>query len=144
MAGLLFDTSVYIDAFRSSNDALLRLRSIPEGGPIWLSAVVLAELYAGAVERAIRIVQKLEHDFRAADRLIVPSASDLAGAGRALAVLREKFGYELTGRTRVMNDALIAMSAARTGTTVITRNERDFARLASFRPFSWRVTPELV
>lgn len=140
MAGLFFDTSVYIDAFRSSNDALLRVRSIPEGGPVWLSSVVLAELYAGAVQRAIRTIQKLEHDFRTADRLIVPSASDWAAAGRALAYLRGKFGYELTRRIRIMSDALIAMSAVRTGTTVITCNERDFARLASFRPFSWRVT----
>ena len=139
MAGLLFDTSVYIDAFRSGHDALLRVRTVAEGGPVWLSAVVLTELYAGAVERAIRTVQKLEYYFRAVDRMLVPSASDWATAGRALAYLREKFGYELTGRVRILGDALIAMSAARTGTTVITHHERDFARLAAFRPFSWRL-----
>jgi len=139
MAGLLFDTSLYIDALRSGHDALLRIRTIAEGGPVWLSAVVLAELYAGAVGRALRTVEKLDQDFRTADRMLVPSASDWAATGRALAHLREKFGYELTGRARIMGDALIAMSAARTGTTVITRNERDFARLAGFRPFSWRI-----
>jgi predicted nucleic acid-binding protein len=36
-------------------------------------------------------------------------------------------------------DALIAMSAARLGITVITANVRDFMRLAEFRPFQWRV-----
>lgn len=139
MAGLLFDTSLYVDAFRSRDEGLLRVRTVDKGGPVWLSSVVLAELYAGAAQRAVRVVQKLEHDFRAADRVIVPSATDWAAAGRALAYLREKFDYKLTGRIRIMDDALIAMSAARTGTTVITHNERDFARLASFRPFSWRV-----
>ena len=139
MPGLLFDTSLYIDALRSSDDALLRVRTVAADGPVWLSAVVLAELYAGATKGAVRAVQKLEYDFRAADRVIVPSATDWATAGRALGHLREQFGYELTGRIRIINDALIAMSAARTGTIVITRNERDFGRLASFRPFSWRV-----
>jgi len=38
-----------------------------------------------------------------------------------------------------MNDALIAMSAARLGIAVITANAREFLRLAEFRPFQWRV-----
>jgi predicted nucleic acid-binding protein len=37
------------------------------------------------------------------------------------------------------NDALIAMSAARQGITVLTTNERDFARLNRFHPFKWEV-----
>ncbi|HTZ74747.1 MAG TPA: PIN domain-containing protein [Candidatus Aquilonibacter sp.] len=138
MAGVLFDTSIYIDALRSG-DAAVHARRLAESGPVWLSAVVLAELYAGASGRAVRTVQKLEYDFRVVERLLLPNATDWATAGRALAYLREQFGYELTGRGRVMNEALIAMSAARTGTTVITGNERDFARLAKFRKFSWRL-----
>jgi hypothetical protein len=31
------------------------------------------------------------------------------------------------------------ISAARMGATVITANERDFARLAEFRAFQWQV-----
>ena len=31
------------------------------------------------------------------------------------------------------------MSAARLGITVLTANERDFARLAQFRPFRYEV-----
>jgi predicted nucleic acid-binding protein len=37
------------------------------------------------------------------------------------------------------NDALIAMSAARTGMTVITANARDLESLAEFRPFLWKI-----
>jgi hypothetical protein len=43
------------------------------------------------------------------------------------------------GQGRLANDALIAMSAARRGATVITANERDFARLAEFRAFQRQV-----
>jgi predicted nucleic acid-binding protein len=35
------------------------------------------------------------------------------------------------------NDALIAMSAASRGFKVFTKNGKDFARLAEFRPFDW-------
>lgn len=139
MPGVLFDTSVYIDAFRLGDDAMLRVRTVAEGGPVWLSAVVLAELYAGASPRAFRSVEKLEYDFRSVERLLVPSASDWSATGRALAHLEGKFGYELKGRIRLTNDALIATSAARTGTTIVTHNERDFSRLATFRQFSWRL-----
>jgi predicted nucleic acid-binding protein len=39
------------------------------------------------------------------------------------------------------NDALIAMSAARAGITIITANARDFRRLAEFRSFHWQLAP---
>jgi predicted nucleic acid-binding protein len=46
-----------------------------------------------------------------------------------------QYTYERIGQTRLTNDALIAMRAARQGITIITANERDFARLARFGPF---------
>jgi tRNA(fMet)-specific endonuclease VapC len=139
MPGVLLDTSIYIDALRSGEDAMLRVRRVAEGSAVWLSAVVLEELYAGAQGRAARAVEKLEYDFERAGRILVPNKNDWASAGKILARLGAEFDYELVGRTRVANDALIAMSAARTGTTVITHNKRDFARLAKLRLFSWQV-----
>jgi predicted nucleic acid-binding protein len=53
--------------------------------------------------------------------------------------LAAKYDYEQIGQGRLTNDALIAMSAGRSGITVITTNSRDFMRLAEFRPFHWRV-----
>jgi predicted nucleic acid-binding protein len=53
--------------------------------------------------------------------------------------LAAKYDYGKSGQCRLTNDALIAMSAARLGITVITANERDFGRLAEFRPFQWKV-----
>jgi len=46
------------------------------------------------------------------------------------------------GRTRLTNDALIAMSARRVGITVLTWNRRDFARLAEIRVFKWQLAEE--
>jgi len=64
---------------------------------------------------------------------------DWTQAGRVLARLAARDGYQEIGQGRLANDALIAMSAARRGATVITANERDFARLAEFRAFQWQV-----
>jgi hypothetical protein len=43
------------------------------------------------------------------------------------------------GPCGLTNNALMVMSAARLGITVITANARDFMRLAEFRPFPWEV-----
>jgi predicted nucleic acid-binding protein len=138
---VLFDSSIYIKALRSGSDAALMLRRLAPGAPVWLSSVVLEELYAGARARDQRIVQRLERDFDRARRIVVPNLSDWTQTGRVLARLATEYDYEQIGQGRLTNDALIAMSAARLGITVITANERDFARLAEFRPFHWQVLP---
>jgi predicted nucleic acid-binding protein len=107
---------------------------------VWLSSVVLGELYAGAGDRGQPVVERLERDFDRAKRVIVPNLSDWTEAGRVLARLASKYDFEQIGRGRLTNDALIAMSAGRRGIKVITTNERDFRRLAEFRSFQWQVT----
>ena len=105
---------------------------------MWLSAVVLEELYAGVNPRDRRVVERLERDFDRAGRILIPNLNDWAQTGKVLARLAE-YGYERIGQARLTNDALIAMSAARQGITVLTANERHFARLARFRAFLWEV-----
>lgn len=143
MGPVLLDTSIYITALRAGDDAVLTLRRFTSGAPVWLSSVVLEELYAGVKPRDARIVERLERDFDKAGRILVPSLSDWTATGKLLARLAASFGYERIGQARLTNDALMAMSAARRGITVITANERDFARLAQLRPFQWRVMPDL-
>jgi predicted nucleic acid-binding protein len=138
MQPALFDTSIYISAFRRGDDAALTLRRIAADSPLWLSAVVLAELYAGAGGRGLRAVERLERDFERAKRILVPSLSDWTQTGRVLARLAVEYGYEKIGQGRLTNDALIAMSAGRMGVCVFTANERDYRRLAEFRPFHWQ------
>ena len=140
MQPALFDTSIYISALRRGDEAALALRRLAADSPLWLSAVVLEELYAGAGSRERRVVERLERDFDRAKRVLVPALSDWAEAGRVLARMAAKYHYEQIGQGRLTNDALIAMSAGRLGIRVITANERDYRRLAEFRPFRWQVT----
>ena len=140
MRPALFDSSVYITGMRRGDDAVLALRRFSVDAPLWLSAVVLEELYAGAFDRVRQAVERLERDFDRAKRILVPNLSDWTQAGKVLARLAVKYGYEQIGRGRLTNDALIAMSAGRLGIRVITANERDFSRLAEFRTFQWQVT----
>ena len=139
MGPVLLDTSIYITALRAGDDAVLKLRRFTPGAPVWLSSVVLEELYAGVKPRDFRIVERLERDFDKAGRMLVPNLSDWTLTGKLLARLAAKYGYEQIGQARLTNDALVAMSAARRGITVITANERDFGRLAQFHPFQWQV-----
>jgi predicted nucleic acid-binding protein len=142
MGPVLLDTSIYITALRAGDDAVLKLRRFTPGAPLWLSSVVLEELYAGVKSRDFRIVERLERDFDNAGRVLVPNLSDWTLTGKLLARLAAKYGYEQIGQARLTNDALVAMSAARRGITVITANERDFGRLAQFHPFQWQVPLE--
>jgi len=89
--------------------------------------------------RARHAVEQLERDFRRAKRILVPNLSDWTQTGKVLARLAAKYDYEQIGRGRLTNDALIAMSAGRSGITVITANARDFRKLAEFGSFQWQV-----
>jgi len=139
MGPVLLDTSIYITALRAGDDAVLKLRRFTPGAPVWLSSVVLEELYAGVKPRDSRIVERLERDFDKAGRMLVPNLSDWTLTGKLLARLAAKYDYEQIGQARLTNDVLVAMSAGRRGITIITANERDFGRLAQFHPFQWHV-----
>src|SRR5450432_3851171 len=133
MQPALFDTSIYITALRRGDGAILALRRLATDAPLWLSAVVLEELYAGTADLDRQVVERLERDFDRAKRILVPNISDWTQAGRVLARLAAKYHYEKIGQGRLTNEALIAVSAGRLGIRVITVNERDFRRLAEFR-----------
>jgi len=140
MQSCLFDTSVYIAALRQGDIRQLSRRWADAKSPIWLSAVVLEELYAGATEPSRDLVERLERDFDRMKRILVPNLGDWIQAGQVLNRLAARYDYEKIGQARLTNDALIAMSARRLGILVITANERDFRRLAEFRSFQWEVT----
>jgi len=139
MQPALFDSSVYISALRQGNSAALALGRLAAETPLWLSSVVLEELYAGAGGQERKVLERLERDFDRAKRILVPNLSDWTQAGKVLARLAEKYHYEQIGQGRLTNDTLIAMSAGRLGITVITANERDFRTLAEFRDFQWQL-----
>jgi predicted nucleic acid-binding protein len=139
MRPVLFDASIYITALRLGDESALGLRRVAVGVPVWLSSVVLEELYAGVSTHNRHVVERLERDFHRARRILVPNLTDWTQTGKVLAVLAAKYDYEQIGKGRLTNDALIGMSAGRLGITVITVNARDFKKLAEFRPFQWRI-----
>lgn len=63
MQPVLLDSSIYISALREGEQALLALRQLAPKEPLWLSSVVLEELYAGVNARDRRVVERLERDF---------------------------------------------------------------------------------
>lgn len=141
MPSALFDTSVYISALRLGESSALGLRSFNANTRLWLSSVVLQELYAGADTSGMQAIERLERDFVRARRILVPNLKDWTEAGRVLSRLASKYHFEKIGQSRLINDALIAVSAGRNGITILTANRRDFARLADFRPFQWQTIP---
>lgn len=135
---VLFDSSIYIDALRKGGDFPLHLMRWVAKEPVWLSAVVLHELYLGSNPHESRIVSRMEDDFATAGRILIPDLRDWVRAGTILARLARKYGYERIGRARLTNDALIAVSAARVGMRIITASKRDFDALSEFCPLKWQ------
>jgi predicted nucleic acid-binding protein len=143
LSAVVFDTSVYIAALRRGGEFVLRSRRAARKGqtntlPLWLSAVVLEELLVGASDRKARqALRRLEREFNSINRLLVPNLTDWSVTGTVLNQFGGRFGFETVSRSRLTNDALIAMSAARQGLTLQTTNVRDFGKLAEIRAFQW-------
>jgi predicted nucleic acid-binding protein len=132
---VLWDTTVYINYFSRG--------VFPSGqarGHLFLSSVVIAELYAGV--ESVTASRKLDLFFKTMssyNRLITPSALDWRQAGKLLSAIGQRFGFEKIGRSRLTNDVLIAISAARANATLCTANAKDFQRIAEFLDFDFTV-----
>jgi predicted nucleic acid-binding protein len=126
---LLFDTNIYICLSRGENyfwlgdDARVFQRTI-------LSAVVAAELYAGARDREDK--RALDELCRAHDALghfSTPPVAAWIETGVLLRRARRMFGQ--MDFVRHFHDLLIAVEAVRAGATIVTENVRDFVRWRS-------------
>ncbi len=142
MAGTIFDTSIYINSLRKNDPAIFSQRRTVseqnENEPLYLSAVVLEELYVGAVDRRLKkLLAKFGNNFEKIGRLLVPNQTDWIVCGQVLSALGQKHGFELVRRARMTNDCLIAMTAVRGGLTIVTHNAADFETIAEFRSFKW-------
>jgi predicted nucleic acid-binding protein len=135
----IFDTSIYIRELRNGNaDILLQTQS--ENSPLWLSAVVLEELYVGASDKqTVKILTKIENNFDKINRLLVPNQTDWSIAGQILNKIGEKYGFDKVGKARLTNDTLLAASVARNGLKLFTANAKDFRLISEFREFDWEV-----
>ena len=137
--GIIFDTSVYVRELRQKNTNILKKRQ-SENFPLWLSAVVLEELYIGASDcKTVKIFTKFEVEFTKINRLLVPNQADWSIAGQILNKIGKKYGFDKVGKARLTNDAVLAMSVARTGLKLLTVNVKDFQLISEFREFDWEI-----
>ena len=73
--------------------------------PLWLSVVVLEELYVGAVEAKMRRdLQRMEREFDKIGRLLLPDRRAWTSAGQVLSKIGQKYGFNLVGKARLTNE----------------------------------------
>jgi predicted nucleic acid-binding protein len=126
------DTSALLDAIRRPQRWSALERSL-RSGQVWLSSVVVAELYAGTRSPDdARLLNRIVAAMERVGRLLTPSTGDWARAGRLIA-RRARLHGDLRPRDHLA-DVLILVSAARLNGVVVTENLRHFeawARLAA-------------
>jgi len=66
-------------------------------------------------------------------RALVIGVANQGASWRSSGVAAE-YDFEQIGRGRLTNHSLVAMSAARTGVTVVTANARDFQKAGEISP----------
>ena len=133
MERVIFDTDLYIDWLQEGTREELMV-----SGPFlrYMSTVVLMELRAGAfTPAATRAVEDLHTTFSRTHRLLAPTPDTFWRVGAVLATLQRRFGYDLKGRLRLVNDCLIALSSRQISATVFTHNRRDFTTIRRIVPF---------
>jgi len=139
-ARLLYDTTVYIDILqdRFPRDGEPMLRAVDA----WHSPVTEAELAAACglldpghlqTRKVIKEITALI-DKRPAQRTVTPNQRVWREAGLLCGVLARLQGYDKDQRRRVLNDALLYISARRSGCAVLTRNVSDFDFLQQLEP----------
>ncbi|MBI1892793.1 MAG: PIN domain-containing protein [Candidatus Rokubacteria bacterium] len=131
----VFDTSVYIENFRSGRFTRQILESslVPR-----CSVVVLHELLRGArAPLELRFVRDLLRHCQ----VLTPSPQQWIQAAELLRAIRDRERYEPTKIRDLAFDVLIALSARGIGATLITCNESDFRtirRYLTFHVLYWR------
>jgi len=137
---LLYDTTVYVDILqgRFPKAGELAIRA----ADAWHSTVTEAELIApcgflnprhpNTVETTKQIIAVIER--RPAHRTIAPDRETWLVAGVLSGILARLRGYGRTDRRRVLNDALIFVTARKHGMAVLTRNIDDFDFLQQLDP----------
>lgn len=131
MAKVTYDANIFIR---------YKERAFPRS--FYLSAVVLQELVAGANDASrIKDLERVRHEYRKANKLLVPTEEDWWHVGVALNSLQRGRRSKKTGRIpkmseaerlRIVNDVLIARTAKREGVMLVTDNISDFKKIRNF------------
>ncbi len=129
--GYLLDTNIVSDLVRNPQGRVTaRIRAVGEAR-VSTSIIVAAELRYGAAKRGSpRLSAQLEAVLCALEVLPFEAPAD-AVYGRLRA------GLEAAGQPIGGNDLLIAAQAVALGHTIVTDNEREFARIAELPRENW-------
>src|SRR5262245_27298989 len=130
----LLDTNVVSDLVRHPQGRIsARIREVGEA-QVCTSIIVAAELRYGATKRGSpRLTKQLEAILGALDVLPFEEPADTA-----YGLIRSRL--EQAGRPIGGNDLLIAAQAIALGHTIITGNEREFARIDGLLCENWLVS----
>ena len=130
MSQFLLDTNAVI-ALLKTNDSAVR-RRIRENSPkdVFISTVVMFELYYGAYRSA-----RAQRNLELLENILLPKlefdSGDAMAAGQIRAILAE------AGTPKGPYDVLIAGQALSRGMCLITRNTREFQRVAGLQVTDW-------
>jgi predicted nucleic acid-binding protein len=137
---LLLDTTVYIDELQGKLPSHVELALLSTS--LWHSTVTEGELSAlagllnpdhpdsgTAIEQVIGSVER-----RPSHRIVNPDREVWREAGIMAGLLARLQRYGKSEQRKALNDALIFLSAAKAGLTVLTRNVRDFDLLMQLIP----------
>jgi predicted nucleic acid-binding protein len=132
---LVLDASIYVP-FINQGIAHPAIET-HQGRPlIYMSAVVMEELYAGALDVAsVKLLDKMHDTFAGMSRLVIPDAMDWQKTGKVVAQLGRKYGFEKMFLSRITNDILIAAAARKIGAFIVTNNQKDFLRIQEYIDF---------
>lgn len=143
---LVADTNVYIDDAWGTLPA--SVQALLDSAVLYHCAVCLAEIEAGIGHldpgRPETKAIAAHYEELAATipqtRLIVPDARIWAEAGLIAGTLARLQGFQASQHKECLNDALVLLTAAKIGCTVLTANRRDFDLLQQLFPdgrFVW-------
>jgi predicted nucleic acid-binding protein len=135
----VLDTNCFIDATHDANArAALEIFSLGAAPGLYLSAVVAAELRAGAGRSRSSLERLVLEPYVRRGRVFTPSAQSWDTLGSVLATLAEREGLVLAQTPRsFIFDILIAHSCREAGATLVSANTRDLERIARVCPFDF-------
>jgi predicted nucleic acid-binding protein len=139
-AVLMLDTTVYIDAQKAKLPTDLAARIA--GAEILHSAVALGEIAAslGLLDPAhlntagVSAVLREMLEKADAARTVAPSTEAWLEASVICGILARTQHLQKEGRRKLLNDALVFLSAGEAGAVLVSRNSRDMDLLLQFRP----------
>jgi predicted nucleic acid-binding protein len=137
MQKLLIDTNIWIDWINQGNHEHFLLE---KGVVKYLSSIVLMELYAGAyTPKDTKQIDRLALPFQRTQRIVNPTVENYREAGRIMAKLKDRHGFQTKKTIGLSHDILIALTARSIGATVLTANRNDFETIQNLSSFSLQV-----